>query len=139
MTVLRIFLAVAWLTIAYVTIRAVSQLGVAGGNIFFGDFSQPWRAQFNTDFGFHLLLMAGWISIGKSLLSQGCYAESEPFLWVAFFRWRTSWLRLSARKVTPACSFWGTTHKGRPPGALSRVGKKGSKLGSNSRWQKHPA
>jgi hypothetical protein len=61
MTLLRIFLAVAWLVIAYVTVRAVSQLGVAGGNIFFSDFSQPWRAQFNTDFGFHLLLMAGWI------------------------------------------------------------------------------
>lgn len=61
MTVLRIFLAAAWLAIAYVTIRAVSELGVTGGNIFFSDFSQPWRAQFNTDFGVHLLLVGGWI------------------------------------------------------------------------------
>ena len=61
MTLLRMFLVVAWLVIAYVTVRAVSQLGLAGGNIFFSDFNQPWRAQFNTDFGFHLLLMAGWI------------------------------------------------------------------------------
>ena len=33
-----------------------------GGNIFFTDFSHPWRAQFNTDFSIHLFLMAAWIA-----------------------------------------------------------------------------
>jgi hypothetical protein len=61
MAVLKIFLAAAWLVTAFVTARAVSQLGVGAIAIFFSDFSQPWRAQFNTDFTFHLLLIGGWV------------------------------------------------------------------------------
>lgn len=33
-----VLLAVTW--------RAVAEMGVAGGTVFFSDFSQPWRAQF---------------------------------------------------------------------------------------------
>jgi hypothetical protein len=38
------------------SVKAVGQMGLAAaGHVFFGDFSHPWRAQFNGDFGMHLL------------------------------------------------------------------------------------
>ena len=61
MTALRIVVGIAWITVLVVSVRAIQQLGVDGVNIFFDDFAQPWRAQFNTDFSAHLLLMAMWI------------------------------------------------------------------------------
>lgn len=58
---LRIFLAVGWIVMLVVTARATALLGLDGATIFFSDFAQPWRAQFNTDFSLHLLLFAAWV------------------------------------------------------------------------------
>ena len=56
------FLAVAWLALLAVTVNSVEAMGVAAaGPVFFGDFGHPWRAQFGTDFGVHLLLIAAWM------------------------------------------------------------------------------
>ncbi len=43
----------------------------AAGPIFFGDFAHSWRAQFNTDFGFHLLLIAAWMIFRAKTLASG--------------------------------------------------------------------
>jgi hypothetical protein len=62
MTLFRIILTAAWLALAWVTWHAVQLLGLdKAGDTFFADMAHPWRAQFNTDFGFHLLLVAAWI------------------------------------------------------------------------------
>lgn len=62
MQLLRSALLVAWLATLWVSVRAILALGAgAAGDVFLGDFSHPWRAQFNTDFAVHLLLMAAWI------------------------------------------------------------------------------
>jgi hypothetical protein len=62
MTVLRIALALAVLVMAWLTFQAGQQLGFdKAGDFFFGDMAHPWRAQFNVDFGFHLLLVAAWM------------------------------------------------------------------------------
>lgn len=62
LTVFRIMLCVAWLVLFWVTLGAVQRMGVnAAGTVFFGDFAHPWRAQFNTDFSLHLLLVAAWM------------------------------------------------------------------------------
>ena len=54
--------AIAWATLFYISAHAVSAMGTdAAGQIFFGDFSHPWRAQFNADFSIHLLLVAAWM------------------------------------------------------------------------------
>jgi hypothetical protein len=75
MRVLRVILIVAWLLVIGVSIHAIQAMGAsASGNIFLGDFSHPWRAQFNTDFSFHLLLMALWI----------LYREKSPIRGFAF-------------------------------------------------------
>jgi hypothetical protein len=58
----RAALLAAWIVIMVVTIKAGQALGFGkAGDFFFGDMSHPWRAQFNTDFGFHLLLVATWL------------------------------------------------------------------------------
>lgn len=60
--VFRSALAIAWLTVLIVTVRAVQQLGFdKAGDFFIGDMAHPWRAQFNTDFSFFLLLVAAWM------------------------------------------------------------------------------
>lgn len=60
--VFRAMLAVAWVILLWVTVSAGQQLGFdKAGDFFFGDMAHPWRAQFNTDFGFHLLLVAAWM------------------------------------------------------------------------------
>lgn len=59
----RLTLAVMWLGLLVVTIEAGRTLGLdKGGDFFFGDMTHPWRAQFNVDFGFHLLLVAAWMA-----------------------------------------------------------------------------
>lgn len=59
----RIALAVMWVALFWVSAKAVASMGAgAAGAIFFGDMAHPWRAQFNTDFGLHLLLVAAWIT-----------------------------------------------------------------------------
>lgn len=62
MNVFRILVALAWLAAFVTLVIAVDAMGVmAAGTIFIDDFQHPWRAQFNSDFSGHLLLMALWI------------------------------------------------------------------------------
>ena len=61
MQAFRLFALVVWLVLLVVTWRAVAELGVSGGNIFFSDFAHPWRAQFDTDLSLHLVLFAVWV------------------------------------------------------------------------------
>jgi hypothetical protein len=58
---LRLFVLAIWLVLLAATWRAAAELGLGGGNVFFSDFSHPWRAQFNTDLSLHLLLFAVWV------------------------------------------------------------------------------
>jgi hypothetical protein len=57
----RLFVSAIWIVLLLVTWRATAELGVGGGNVFFSDFSHPWRAQFNADLSLHLLLFAVWV------------------------------------------------------------------------------
>ena len=57
---LQVFVLAIWVVLLAVTWRAATELGLDGGNVFFSDFSHPWRAQFNTDLALHLLLFAVW-------------------------------------------------------------------------------
>ena len=62
MNLIRIFLAVGWLVMAWASWRAGSSMGFGvAGDIFFGDMSHPWRGQFNIDFSLHLLAVAFWL------------------------------------------------------------------------------
>lgn len=61
MNLFRIVLVIAWALLAFITWRAISELGSDGANIMLSDFSQPWRAQYYTDFILHVLLVAGWV------------------------------------------------------------------------------
>lgn len=68
----KLVLAVAWLALVWVTAKAVTAMGAgAAGEMFFGDLAHPWRAQFNTDFGLHLLLVATWFAWRDRLLVRG--------------------------------------------------------------------
>ncbi len=58
---LRLFVLAGWVVLLAVTWRAAAELGFAAGNVFFSDFSHPWRAQFDTDLSLHLLLFAVWV------------------------------------------------------------------------------
>jgi hypothetical protein len=58
----RALLCVGWAILLWVSIRAVAAMGLGtAGTVFISDFGHPWRAQFNTDFTLHLLLMAAWM------------------------------------------------------------------------------
>ncbi|MDB5445716.1 MAG: hypothetical protein JWQ97_1033 [Phenylobacterium sp.] len=60
--IFRVLLALGWALLIYVSVQAVRQMGFgAAGEVFLGDLGHPWRAQFNTDFGLHLLLVAAWM------------------------------------------------------------------------------
>lgn len=60
--VFRLSLGSAWLALFIITIRAVQELGAdKAGDFFIGDMAHPWRAQFNADFSFFLLLIAAWL------------------------------------------------------------------------------
>jgi hypothetical protein len=62
LTGFRALLCVGWAILLFVSIKAVSTMGAGvAGKVFIGDFSHPWRAQFNTDFTIHLLLVAAWM------------------------------------------------------------------------------
>ena len=62
MNAFRLFLVIGWIAVVYVTARAVADMGAStAGLYFFGDMAHPWRRQFNTDFGFHLLLIGTWM------------------------------------------------------------------------------
>lgn len=59
---LRIYLLFAWLVMIVVTWLAVKSLGIDWPSIFFGDIlNNEWRAQFNIDFLFHLILFCSWV------------------------------------------------------------------------------
>lgn len=61
-TIFRLMLCVGWAALLFVSVQAVRRMGLAAaGGVFIGDFAQPWRAQFNTDFSLHLLLAAAWM------------------------------------------------------------------------------
>jgi hypothetical protein len=62
MNVFRLLVFIAWVLAVAITVNAVQKMGVqAAGDTFFGDFSHPWRAQFNGDFMIHLLAVATWM------------------------------------------------------------------------------
>ena len=68
----RLALLVAWIVLVGVTMRAISAMGAStAGAVFFGDMAHPWRAQFNTDFGWHLLLVAAWLIYRDRILVRG--------------------------------------------------------------------
>ncbi len=71
MMVFRVVLAVAWAYLMWITIHAVTTLGIDAGNVFFADFAHPWRAQFNTDFLMHLALFGSWIAWREKSLPLG--------------------------------------------------------------------
>ena len=61
-TLFRTALVIGWAALFYVSVRAVQVGGVGNaGAEFLRGFSQPWPAQFNTDFTLFLLLTAAWI------------------------------------------------------------------------------
>ncbi|HSB95443.1 MAG TPA: hypothetical protein VLC91_03290 [Spongiibacteraceae bacterium] len=61
MNLFRVVLIVVWAILAFITWRAITLLGSDGSYILISDFSQPWRAQYYSDFIIHVLLIAGWV------------------------------------------------------------------------------
>lgn len=58
----RLALIAGWVFVLALSVTAVREMGFdAAGDFYFGDFAHPWRAQFNGDFGMHLLLVAAWM------------------------------------------------------------------------------
>ena len=113
MQIFRGFLAIAWLAMTWVSIQAVATMGAhTAGDVFFGDMAHPWRAQFNTDFGVHLLLMAGWIAYREKSLVRGIPfgllaillggVFSFAYLFLATFAARGDWkVLLLGRRAVP--------------------------------------
>lgn len=60
-TILSKYLVFSWLLLMGVSAYAITELGLLAGNVFITDFSHPWRAQFNTDFVMHIILVSAWI------------------------------------------------------------------------------
>lgn len=105
MQIFRAFLVIAWLALTWTSVHAVATMGPnAAGAFFFGDMAHPWRAQFNTDFAVHLLLMAGWIVYRERNLVRGVPfgllaillggVFSFAYLFVATFAVRGDWKSL---------------------------------------------
>ena len=68
----RLALFAAWIVLVGVTARAITAMGAdAAGAVFFGDMAPPWRAQFTTSFGWHLLLVAPWLTYRDRILVRG--------------------------------------------------------------------
>ena len=95
MLAFRAALVIAWVAIMAVTVNALTTLGLAGGRVFFTDFSQAWRAQINGDFGLHLVLVIGWIVYRERRLGRGLLlgvpallgsVYTLPYILVATFR-----------------------------------------------------
>ncbi|MCF8709427.1 DUF1475 domain-containing protein [Rhizorhapis sp. SPR117] len=60
--VLLVVAAIAWAALLYITVHAIDTMGFASaGDYFFGDFSHPWRRQFNADFAIHMLTVGVWM------------------------------------------------------------------------------
>jgi hypothetical protein len=61
-TTFCIFIVLAWLAMALVSVQALGAMDIATlGPTFLGDFAHPWRAVFNTDLTIHLALLAAWM------------------------------------------------------------------------------
>ncbi|MET0183667.1 MAG: hypothetical protein ABW199_12360 [Caulobacterales bacterium] len=115
MQIFRGLLVLAWLAVVLVSAHAIQAMGAqTAGDVFVSDFSHPWRAQFNTDFSFHLLLMASWIAFREKTLIRGLPfgalaillggAFSFAYIVVATFRAKGDMRRimLGERYQTPA-------------------------------------
>jgi hypothetical protein len=62
LTSFRLLICLGWAILLVVSVHAIQAMGLgAVGAVFVGDFAHPWRAQFNTDFTIHLLLVAAWM------------------------------------------------------------------------------
>ena len=70
-TFLKALLVIFALLIYWVSFQAVYQSGWSEGMVFVSDFSHPWRAQFNTDFSLHIILLALWVFWRSSNLAIG--------------------------------------------------------------------
>jgi hypothetical protein len=113
MQIFRAAVAIAWLAVMWISVQAVTKMGFdAAGATFFADFAHPWRAQFNGDFGAHLLLMASWIAYRERRLAVGLPlalaavmlggAFSFAYIFVATFRARGSFTGLLLGDRAPA-------------------------------------
>lgn len=94
-TALKILLVVFTLIIYAVTVIAFKELGPDEGMVFVTDFNHPWRAQFNTDFSLHILLVALWVFwreeniIARILCALGCFMGglfTFPYLIISLLR-----------------------------------------------------
>jgi len=103
MSSLKFLLALLWAALVIITWRALHELGSDGGMVFVSDFLHPWRAQFNTDFSVHLLLLAIWVywreqskavGIACALLCLLGGLFTLPYLWLAVHRARGAFRRL---------------------------------------------
>lgn len=72
MKTLRIFLIISTVAIYVVTIFALNTKGMNWPAVYFGDILElDWRAQFNTDFIIHLVLLATWIAWREGFTFKG--------------------------------------------------------------------
>lgn len=94
-TLLKALLVVFTIIIYIVSFLAVQKLGMNEGMVFVSDFAHPWRAQFNTDFSLHILLLAIWVFwreqsvAAKVLCALGCFMGglfTFPYLLVSLIR-----------------------------------------------------
>lgn len=61
LNVLRLLMVVGWVAATWLAVEAYRKAGLEAAFASFLDGSDPWQAQFNADFGFHLLLVAAWL------------------------------------------------------------------------------
>lgn len=67
-------LTVMWIVLAIATFKAANIMGAdQAGDVFFGDMSHPWRAQFNIDLGWHLILAATWVFLRARNAALGAF------------------------------------------------------------------
>lgn len=58
----RVFLALSFMGLLILAIRGVAEMGaLAALEVFVEDLTHPWRALFDADLAFHLVLLALWI------------------------------------------------------------------------------
>lgn len=63
MTLFRFFLVVSWIAVLAISVHAFRSKGLIAGEVFMSDIMNGlWRAQFNTDFLAHLLIVGLWAS-----------------------------------------------------------------------------
>ena len=58
----RVALCAAWVVLLVITVHAVRLMGLSPAvTLFMAGFSNPWTAQFNTDFLIHVVLVGAWM------------------------------------------------------------------------------